>query len=87
MFKVSALIVNALNHDWQNKTDAVGRSLLWIFPLSELIGQAPNKLKLERVAAIVILPKWIRYWQPMIDEPRVVDSQDLKLPHNGSHSP
>ena len=39
--------------------------MLWIFPPVELIGQALNKLKLERVTAIVMFPKWIRYWQPM----------------------
>ena len=43
-----------------------GQALLWVFPPFPLIGAVINKLLLEQVNAIVILPRFLRFWTAML---------------------
>ncbi len=40
--------------------------LLWIFPPFDLVPSVINKLLLERVDAILVLPKFQRFWQTLL---------------------
>lgn len=60
-----------------NAQVSTAHSLLWLFPSYPLIGAVLNKLAVERVEAILIVPKHVRYWVSMLDNLPVVHSHDL----------
>ncbi len=57
-------------------------SLLWLFPPFPLIGAVVNKLLLEQVDAILVLPMHLKFWVPMLQRLPIVDSHVLGF-HKG----
>ena len=51
--------------------------MLWVFPPFPLIGAVINKLLSEQVDAVLILPKFMRYWVPMLQQLPVVGEHEL----------
>lgn len=52
--------------------------LLWVFPPFDLIADVLNKVILERVDAILVLPKFIRFWQAMLKRLPCIASHVVK---------
>lgn len=69
--------VNALNQDWKYRTSSNGKLLLWIFPPLYLIGETIKKLLEEKVAAILIVPKGVKYWTPIYNQLPIIDELSL----------
>ena len=67
--------VNALNQSWQSQ--GMQYSLLWIFPPFYLIGEAIQKLISARVDAILIVPKGVRNWTPLLAGLPIQASQSI----------
>ena len=59
--------------------------MVWLFPPFSLIGAALNKLRLEQVNAILIAPKYMRYWVSLMQQLPVVARHDLGF-HKGLFS-
>ena len=80
------LAVNAMHQHWSYDAQ-VGNapSLVWLFPPFSLIGAALNKLAIERVDAILILPKHMKYWVSMLSQLPIIDSRDLGF-HKGLYT-
>jgi len=69
-----------------------GRSgMLWVFPPFHLIGAVINKLLVEQTNAIVILPRFLRFWTAMLEQLPVFAIHELsyysKLYTIGSGAP
>lgn len=80
------LAVNAMHQCWARDAPIQnGHGLLWMFPPFELIGAVLNKLKVEQVDAILILPKHTRFWVSMLGSLPVIASHDLGF-HMGLYS-
>ncbi len=59
--------INAMYQPWaEDALRAGGTPLLWIFPPFDLVPSVINKLLLERVDAILVLPKFSRFWQTLL---------------------
>ena len=75
--------VNGLHQNWYADAQVQGyHSLVWLFPPFSLIGAALKKLCLERVNAILIAPKYVRYWVSLLKQLPVVARHDLGF-HRG----
>ena len=64
-----ALGINALYQPWA--TDALrggDNPLLWVFPPFDLVADVLNRVMLKRVDAILVLPKFNRFWQAMLKQ-------------------
>ena len=73
-----ALAANALYQHWKQDAVMHGKpGMLWVFPPFPLIGAVINKLLAERVDAILILPKFMRYWTAMLGLLPVVAKHEL----------
>lgn len=80
------LAVNGLHQPWATDAQVPELlSLLWLFPPFALIGAVLNKLQLERVNAILILPKHVKFWVSMLSKLPVVASHDMGF-HKGLYS-
>lgn len=82
----SCLGVNGLLQHWAvNARLQASPGLVWLFPPFSLIGPVLNKLQLERVNAILILPKYMRVWVSVLQQLPVVQQRDLGF-HKGLFS-
>ena len=72
-----------LHQNWYIDAQVPGhRCLVWLFPPFSLIGAALNKLRLEQVNAILIVPKYMRYWVSLLQQLPVVARHELVF-HKG----
>lgn len=75
-----AIAINAMYQNWARDAVVPGRvPLVWVFPPFELIGSVLGKLQVERVDAILVVPKFRRYWQALIWQLPIVAYFDLKF--------
>ena len=64
-----AVAINAMYQPWaKDALRADDTPLLWIFPPFDLVPSVINKLLLERVDAILVLPKFHRFWQTLLSQ-------------------
>ena len=87
-----ALACNAMHQNWQRDARTPGsRGKLWVFPPFHLIGAVLNKLLVEQVNAIVILPRFLRFWTAMLKRLPIVREMPIeyysKLYTVGSRAP
>ena len=62
--------------------------MLWVFPPLPLIGAVINKLLSEQFDAILMLPKFKRYWVPMLQQLPTVDGHGFDDMYSiGSRAP
>ena len=87
-----AIAANAMYQDW--KRDACSRGkpgMLWVFPPFPLAGAVINKLMFAKVDAILILPRFMRFWAAMLQQMPVFAEYELpyysKLYTIGSRAP
>ncbi len=78
--------------NWAKDACSHGRSgMLWVFPPFHLIGAVINKLLAEQTNAIVILPRFLRFWTAMLKQLPVFAVHELsyydKLYTIGSRAP
>ncbi len=59
--------------------------LLWVFPPFELVGEVIGKIQLEQTDAILVVPKFRRYWQVLLNSLPIVAQHDVKY-HNRLYS-
>ena len=52
--------------------------LLWVFPPFELVGQVIGELVLEQTDAILIVPRFRRYWQVLLYSLPIIAQHELK---------
>ena len=69
--------VNALHYSWHRLHDMDERTLFWSFPPFYLIGDVLQKLRAEEVNTVLILPRTVKYWQPLLHALPVVASVPL----------
>ncbi len=84
-FAPGCFAVNAMHQSWARDATVQGSSLLWVFPPFPLIGAVLDKLALEQVNAILILPKHVRFWVSMLHNLPIVSTQDLGF-HKGLYT-
>ena len=66
-FTSTALASNAMFQNWaQDACSDRTSGRLWVFPPFPLVGAVINKLLLEKVDAILILPRFLRFWTAML---------------------
>ena len=87
-----ALGANAMYQNWQRDACRHGLpGMLWVFPPFPLIGAVINKLLSEQLDAVLILPKFMRYWVPMLQQLPVLDGHECSwfggMYSNGSRAP
>ena len=64
-----AIGANAMYQCWQLDARRPGRAgLLWVFPPFPLIAAVINKLLVEQVDAILILPRLMRFWSALLSK-------------------
>ncbi len=91
-FTPKALAASAMFQNWAKDACSHGRSgMLWVFPPFHLIGAVINKLLVEQTNAIVILPRFLRFWTAMLEQLPVFAIHELsyysKLYTIGSGAP
>ena len=91
-FTPAALAASAMFQNWAKDACSHGRSgMLWVFPPFRLIGAVINKLLAEQTNAIVILPRFLRFWTAMLKQLPVFAVHELsyydKLYTIGSRAP
>ena len=59
--------------------------LLWVFPPFEIVGEVIGKLQPEQTDAILVVPKFRRYWQVLLQSLPIVAQHELKY-HNRLYS-
>ena len=73
-----ALAANAMYQNWQQDARRHSRAgMVWVFPPCPLVDAVINKLLLEHVDAILILPRFMRYWAAMLGELPTVAVHEL----------
>ena len=87
-----ALAVNAMYQSWHKDAAVAGKAgVLWVFPPAALVGPVISKLLLERVDAIVVLPRCLCFWTAMLKLLPIVAKCELpyyaKLYTIGSSAP
>ncbi len=81
-----AVAVSAMYQNWAVDACLLGRlPLLWVFPPFELVGQVIGKLLLEQTDAILIVPRFRRYWQVLLRSLPIIAQHELKY-HNRLYS-
>lgn len=78
--------INGMHQQWARDAQPPRmRSLLWLFPPFALVGAVLNKLLHERVNAILILPKHMKYWVSMLSQLPIVSTHDMGF-HKGLYT-
>lgn len=87
-----AIAANAMYRDWAVDASSHGRKgFLWVFPPFPLIGAVINKLLAEPVNAILVLPRFLRFWTAMLEQLPVFGVHEIAYHHKlytiGSKAP
>jgi len=73
-----ALGANATYQNWQRDACRHGLpGMIWVFLPFPLLGAVINKLLSEQVDAILISPKFMRYWVAMLWQLPIVNEREL----------
>lgn len=59
--------VNALTQNWKNYVSSK-KDLVWCFPPFNLVAQAVNKIKSEKINTVLIVPAGAKPWTPLIKQ-------------------
>ena len=76
-----ALGTDALCHDWNRGIVDKGRQLLWAFPPFYLIADCLNKIGQHKIDTILIVPKGVKSWTPLLRQLPVIAEISLSKQH------